>query len=128
MRSVKEWIGKTDDSRIPNRVRIRIFEHWGGICHHSGRRIMAGEAWALDHIIAIANGGEHRETNLAPILIWPHKEKTKADRKIQSLIFKIKKRHLGLHKPKGRPMAGTRASGWKRRMDGTWERRNRIEK
>lgn len=119
MRSVENWVGKHDDTRVPDRVRIRIFERYGGRCYHSGRLIQAGEAWNLDHVIALANGGSHSEDNLAPILIDPHKEKTKADRKIQSRIYKIKKRHLGLKKPRGRPMAGTRLSGWKKRMDGT---------
>lgn len=124
MRSVSEWIGKNDDSRIPNRVRIRVFERYGGCCYRSGSRIFAGDKWAIDHIIALANGGRHAETNLAPILVQPHKEKTKADRKIQSKIYKIKKRHLGLNKPKRKPMMGTKASGWKRTMSGKWERRS----
>lgn len=123
MRSVEEWIAKHDDQRIPDRVRIRVFERYGGCCYRSGARIRAGDRWDCDHIIALINGGEHRETNLAPILIDPHKEKTKADRKIQSRIYKIKKRHLGLKKPKGRPLMGTKASGWRRKMDGSWERR-----
>lgn len=123
MRSVEEWIGKTDDAKIPDRVRIRVFEEYKGTCYRSGLKIKPGDKWDLDHIIAIANGGQHRETNLAPILCAPHREKTKEDRRVQSRIYKIKKRHLGLAKSKGRPLMGTKASGWKRRMDGTWERR-----
>jgi hypothetical protein len=30
---------------------------------------------------------------------------------------------LGLKKTKGRPLPGTRASGWRHRMNGRWERR-----
>lgn len=123
MRSVPEWCGKTDDAKIPDRVRIRVFERHHGVCHHSGLKIGPSDKWDLDHVVALANGGVHREMNLAPILIEPHKEKTKADRKIQSRIYKIKKRHLGLKKPKGRPMAGTKLSGWKRKINGKWERR-----
>lgn len=119
MRSVKEWVGKTDDSKIPNLVRIRVFEKHHGTCYRSGLKIKPGDKWDLDHIIALANGGEHRESNLAPILRVPHREKTKEDRKVQSRIYKIKKRHLGLAKSRGRPMAGTKASGLKRLMNGT---------
>jgi 5-methylcytosine-specific restriction protein A len=119
MRSVKNWVGKTDDSKIPDRVRIRVFEKYKGSCYRSGIKIRSGDQWDIDHIIALVNGGSHSEDNLAPILIGPHKEKTKADRKIQSRIYKIKKRHLGLKKPKGRPMMGTKLSGWRRRFDGT---------
>lgn len=123
MRSVEEWIGETDDAKVPDRVRIRIFEAFGGMCHRSGLRISAGDAWDLDHLIALANGGEHRESNLAPVLREHHKEKTREDRKVQSRIYRVKKRHLGLAKSRGRPMPGSKASGWKRKFDGTWERR-----
>ncbi|MEI3853595.1 MULTISPECIES: hypothetical protein [unclassified Ensifer] len=47
--SVTEWIGKTDDEKVPPRVRLRLFEQYGGVCQLSGRKIMAGEAWDLDH-------------------------------------------------------------------------------
>jgi hypothetical protein len=39
---------------------------------------LAGDKWQLDHIVALINGGEHRESNLAPILDAEHKAKTKA--------------------------------------------------
>lgn len=33
-------------------------------------------------------------------------------------------RHAGIKlRPRGRPLPGTVASGWRRRMDGRWERR-----
>lgn len=31
-RDVEEWIGKTPDSAIPKRVRLRVFERLGGQC------------------------------------------------------------------------------------------------
>lgn len=123
MRSVDTWVGKTDDAKIPDRVRIRVFEKYHGICYRSGAKIGPGDKWDCDHIIALANGGRHAEDNLAPILTVPHREKTKEDRRIQSRIYKVKKRHLGLAKPKGRPMLGSKASGWKRKLNGKWEKR-----
>lgn len=78
-RAVAEWIGKTDDSKVPPHVRARIFKKEGGRCHLSGRVIRAGEPWDLDHIIALVNGGENRESNLAPALKDKHREKTAAD-------------------------------------------------
>ena len=48
MRSVDEWIGKTDDAKVPRHVRARIFAREGGRCHLSGRLIRPGgtEAFA----------------------------------------------------------------------------------
>ena len=100
MRTVTEWIGKTDDQSVPPLVRARIFETNGGVCHLSGRKIRPGEAWELEHIIALCNGGEHRESNMAPALVQPHKVKTAQDRKIKSKIDRVRKRHLGIKKPR----------------------------
>ena len=118
MRTVPEWIGKHDDARIPDRVRVRIFARMGGRCHCCGTLIMAGMAWDADHIVALANGGGHCESNLAPILREHHKAKTKADVGEKSATYQSQKRHLGLKKSK-HPMPGSRASKWKRKMDGT---------
>lgn len=78
-RALPEWIGKTPNTPAPPRVRIRIFERCEGKCHISGRKIAPGEPWELDHIKALINGGENRESNLAPALKDKHREKTTAD-------------------------------------------------
>ena len=96
MRSVEEWKGKTYDAAIPPRVRVRVFDRHGGICHLSGRRIRAGEAWDCDHIIALANGGEHRENNLAPALKAAHREKTKADVAEKAIVYRKRAKHIGV--------------------------------
>lgn len=116
-RNVEEWIGKTDDAAIPPRVRVRVFDRDNGCCHISGRRIRAGEPWDCDHIVALVNGGEHRESNLAPALKEPHREKTKADVAEKSRVYRKRAKHLGV-KPNHRPMPGSRASGIKKLMNG----------
>lgn len=123
-RQVSEWRGKTDDSMPPPRVRLRIFDRHHGICHISGRKIQPGEAWELDHIIALANGGLNVESNLAPALKEKHREKTAADVAEKSRVYRKRTRHIGIKTRKGRPMPGSKASGWKRKMDGTVERRH----
>lgn len=122
-REVPEWIGKTDDTPVPPRVRLRIFETHGERCYLSGRKIMPGDKWETEHKIAIINGGQNRESNLGPALSAPHKIKTRADVAEKSKIARIRAKHLGIATRKGRPMDGTRASGLKKRMDGTVERR-----
>lgn len=99
-RSVDEWIGSSPDAKIPPRVRARVFEAHRGVCHISKRRIRAGEAWECDHVIALCNGGEHRESNLAPALGEPHKIKTKADVREKSKVARLRKRHIGIKKPR----------------------------
>jgi len=117
MRSVPEWIGKTDDAPVPPRVRARIFVRDDGVCHLSGRKIRPGEKWELEHILALSLGGEHRESNLAPALVEPHKVKTKADRRQKAKNDRVRKRHLGIRKPS--KFACGRDSKWKKKLDGT---------
>lgn len=100
MREVPEWIGKTPDTPAPPRVRLRVFEKHSGICYLSGRKIMPGDKWQLEHPLALINGGENREANLAPALVEPHKVKTAADMAQKAKNDRVRKRHLGIKKPR----------------------------
>lgn len=100
-RNLPEWIGKTDDTPVPPRVKARVFLAHKGICHLSGRKIMPGDSWECDHVIAIINGGENRESNLAPALKAAHREKTNADVAEKSKVERIRQKHLGIF-PKSR--------------------------
>lgn len=116
-RELPEWIGKTDDTKAPPRVRLRVFERHGGICYLSGRKIMPGDKWELEHILAIINGGENRESNMAPALVEPHKIKTAQDLAQKSKDYRVRAKHNGIKKPSRFP--GSRDSRWKKKMDGT---------
>lgn len=101
MRSVPEWIGKTDDQKVPDRVRMRVFDREGGICHLTGEKIdPVRDEWDLDHKVALILGGEHRETNLFPAKKEPHRRKTAVEMKVKSKIARTRKKHLGIDKPK----------------------------
>lgn len=121
-RSVPEWRGKTHDTPVPPRVRLRIFDRHGGICHISGRKIRAGEQWDCDHVIALALGGEHREYNLAPALRELHRAKTAQDVAQKSRIYRKRRSHLGIKKL-GKPIPGSKRSKFKKKLDGSVVRR-----
>lgn len=95
-RTVAEWIGSTPDAKVPARVRLRIWEREGGRCHLTGRKIMAGDQWDLDHRQALCNGGAHAESNLFPALRDKHREKTAADVAERAKTDRIRKKHLGI--------------------------------
>ena len=99
-RAVPEWVAPTDDTKIPDRVRQRIFDAHDGCCHVCDIQI-GGKLWNVDHRIAIANGGAHRESNLAPICIPCHKIKSRVDVGIKSKIAAVKARHTGVRQPTG---------------------------
>jgi 5-methylcytosine-specific restriction protein A len=109
-RAVDEWIGKTDNAKVPPRVRVRIFEREHGRCHISGRKIMPGDLWDLDHGIALINGGEHRESNLFPALRDKHREKTRADVAEKAKTAAVKAKHI-----LPRPPSKMRGAGFAKR-------------
>jgi 5-methylcytosine-specific restriction protein A len=125
-RTLKEWIGKTDDTAIPPRVMLRVFEKYGGRCAKCTRKIGKGfEPWDCDHVVAIINRGQNRESNLQPLCDSPcHTRKTKTDIAEKSATYKSRLKAVGIKpKRKGRPMPGSRASGFKAKIGGGWERR-----
>jgi 5-methylcytosine-specific restriction protein A len=116
-RAIAEWIGKSDDDRPPGRVRARIFAAHAGVCHVSKRKIRAGEPWDADHIVALCNGGENRESNMAPALRDKHREKTARDVAEKSRMARKVNKHIGIRKPSRMP--GSRDSRWRKKLDGT---------
>jgi 5-methylcytosine-specific restriction endonuclease McrA len=122
-REVPEWIGKTDDTPAPPRVRLRVFEAHGGVCHITGQKIMPGDKWELDHIVALVNGGENRETNLAPALSSAHKAKTAQDVAQKAKDRRVRAKHVGAAPQSKSRLPGAKNSPWKAKIGGGWERR-----
>ncbi len=121
MRAVPLWVGKTDDEKVPPRVKLRVFEREGGRCWISGRKIMPGDAWDLDHKVALCNGGSHSEDNLFPALRDKHREKTKADVADKAKVARLRAAHLGI-KPKRSSLSHPTL---RRKMNGQVEQRNK---
>jgi 5-methylcytosine-specific restriction endonuclease McrA len=120
-RKISVWVGKTPDTKIPPRVRLRVWERGIGHCEECGRKIMAGETWELDHRQPLILGGEHHEFNLRVICLWCHRSKTRTEMAIKSVSYRIRAKHASIRR-KGRPMPGSKGSGIRRRMDGsTWK-------
>lgn len=101
-RSVKEWIGKTPDAKVPPAVRLRILRRYDSKCQLSGLIIADGQTFDLEHVRPLEEGGEHRESNLVPALRLPHELKTAAEAKRRKKADRIAKRAHGLReKPEG---------------------------
>ena len=116
-RKTDEWIGATPDAKIPPRIRLRVFEAHAGICALTGRKIQPGDKWDIDHKQALILGGEHRETNLQPVLNEAHKVKTAEDVKQKARDMRVRKKHLGIQQTKV-AMPFSKQSKFKRKLNG----------
>ena len=86
------------------------------ICH--GEFDLAISSWEAEHPTMFALGGAD---------VWPvhwrcHKVKTAADLTALAKGKRARERNLGI-KRSARPMQGSKASGWRKKMDGSVERR-----
>lgn len=125
-RSTPEWIGKTPDSRVPAHVRARVFDAFGGVCQRTGRKIMSGEKWELDHRIPLEDwtgeGHGNRESNLWPLLYEHHRAKTGQENSQRAKERRKREKHLGIERPKQK-LPGSKGSKWKRKIGGRVEPR-----
>jgi 5-methylcytosine-specific restriction protein A len=81
-RSVSEWIGRTDDTPVPPRVRLRVLERFGRRCDPR-----------------LINGGANRESNLHPLCEWCEPPKTEADVHEKSRSHRKRLRYAALSWP-----------------------------
>lgn len=91
-RTVAEWIADTDDQRAPKRVRDRIMDRHPN-CYLCTRPFNDGKKVALDHVVALINGGENRESNLRPVHVACHAKKTAADVAEKAAIARKRQKH-----------------------------------
>lgn len=99
-----EWKGKTPDTPIPKPVRARIVMVWGAKCFITGKKCDPKDL-DLDHVIALADKGQHREANLRPVYRPAHRKKTGKENSARAKAKRVAEKHLGLSKSKT-PMHG----------------------
>jgi 5-methylcytosine-specific restriction endonuclease McrA len=109
--------------RISTKERKIIFERNGRTCHMCGGLIQIGDAWEVSHEIPLKLGGDDEGDNLKPAHKKCHRDHTAAV-DIPN-IARAKRReasHIGAKQSRN-PMPGSRASKWKRKMNGEIVRR-----
>lgn len=107
-RSLDEWEGRDADEQVPPRVRVRVFDRFEGKCHRCRRKIRPGDKWTCEHVIALINGGQNRESNLNITCSWCLPEKNAEDVSEKSEVYEIRSKHLGV-KPKSNKWGYRRA-------------------
>ena len=111
---------------LTDQERAKLFLDRGGACEGPCGRKLRNEPWHLDHIRAIELGGTNDPSNLQILCEWCHKPKTAED---HSKAAKGKRLATAQAIPpsqrqkKGRPMPGSKRSGWKKTFNRGWVRR-----
>jgi len=127
-RTVPEWIGKTEDSKIPDRVKLRVREREGDVCYLSRRKITSGDVVEYDHRIALINwtgeGHGNRESNIFPVIKSKHREKTRQDVAEKAESARIRKKHLGIRPATKAGFRTNRNGKFKKKMNGEVVLRN----
>lgn len=107
---------------FPTSVKVAAFERANGQCQGCTAPLAVGK-FHYDHKLPWWLGGPSSLWNCQVLCVNCHEAKT-AGEDIPR-IAKAKRsqaKHVGAKKAR-RPMFGSRASGWRKRMDGTVERR-----
>lgn len=114
------FIPPTKRTSMTKARAARIFLQRNGICYLCGTQIR-GEPYEIEHPEELADGGSDNDADLYPVHVRCHKPKTAAARKPRSKRNNIIT--AGWQGKRKRPMPGSKASGLRRRMNGTVERR-----
>ena len=99
MRKIPDWVGKTDDAKVPLQVQLRVLVKQKGRCAITDHKFTPGDSKRLDHIIPLADGGLHGEENLQWIIDVEHKAKTKAEAEARARTRSVAAKHAGLERP-----------------------------
>jgi 5-methylcytosine-specific restriction protein A len=127
-REVPEWIGKTDDTPAPPRVRLRVWDRCEGKCHRCARKIPTGDAWILEHLIALINGGENRERNLCLTCSWCKPVKDAEDVAVKAETYRVRSKHILPREPSRLRGAGFPKRGPQRTASRPIVKRNTLRK
>lgn len=99
--------------------RLKIFLANDGRCHLCTRKIAQGDDWIVEHPKARGLQGSDHIQDMKPAHVDCHKPKTAAEIAIMRKADRMGKAHLGIKRRKGKPIPGSRASRFKRRIDGS---------
>ncbi|SEB78447.1 MULTISPECIES: HNH endonuclease [Rhodobacterales] len=107
-----EWIGKTPDTAVPSWVKSRILDAQDGRCAECRNDFCAQLRPEFDHITALINLGENRESNLQALCGPCHGKKTAADVALKAKVARVRGNHLGLKPKSSRPVGGQNAKNF----------------
>lgn len=108
---------------FPRKVKAQAILRANGCCEECGAKLKVGEA-DVDHVLPDALGGEPVLSNARVLCKVCHRGKTTDDIGRIRKADRARDKHTGALRTAYRPIPGSKASGLRKRMDGTVERRS----
>lgn len=108
---------------FPKSVKLAAWKRCGGICECGCNQKIIGGMVEYDHILEDYLGGQPTLENCRVMRTKCHDAKTAERRPEIDKTRRTIEKNAGIRKPKGRPLPGTKASGLRKKMDGSVERR-----
>ena len=109
-------------AEFSRRTKLQAWDRAGGCCEDCGKKIRPGDGPEYDHIISAEQGGGNDLGNCQVLCAPCHKLKTREDVGKQAKSRSVRAGHIGAKKPRN-PIPGSKASKWKRTIDGRTVRR-----
>ena len=126
-------MSRIDRLEIPKPVKLQVFERAGGpgnVCCEGCTLRLGGKPFEYHHCraewtqnVPISERDPIIAADVKLLCIPCHDEISAKDTTARAHGKRIVANAARAKRP-SRPMAGSRASGWRHRMDGTWERRS----
>lgn len=105
------------------KTKYLAWERANGHCEICGIKIYPGNGPIFDHIVVAAHGGSNDPSNCSVKCRNCDRTKTRSDVSRIAKSRRVQRKHIGIKKGSARPIPGSKASGWKRKMSGEWVRR-----
>ena len=106
------------------KTKVQAFDRCAGSCESCGVKLSAATGVEYDHIIRCELRPDNGLDNCSVLCRNCHADKTNGFDIPQAAKGKrIRAKHRNAVEARGRPIPGSKRSGWRKRMDGTVERR-----
>jgi 5-methylcytosine-specific restriction protein A len=109
--------------RLTRNQRTKMHDAHGSKCVICLELIPKGERFIDEHVIPLELGGTNDPSNRGPAHIGCAKIKTKRDQKLIAKAKRIRAKHIGVRKRKGRGFACGRDTPFKKKVSGEVVRR-----
>lgn len=105
------------------RAKAKRLLEFNGRCADCECKVGGAAGLEFDHIIPLELGGDDEIENLQPLCKVCHKAKTRGDVDAIRKAERMRQREAGIKRTRRSIIPGSKASGLKKKMDGTVEKR-----